>query len=202
MSAAEKNGSDRRAMIAASAVHVIARDGLRSLTHRAVDREAAIPQGSTSYYAPTRHALLELVVSVLAERSIADAERAMTQLRVSMKDQVRVDALTLAARIDELVTVLTSRPDDMKVRYALLLELEAGALRDRLTEKSDVHTAMIHAVGSVLSKLGSAHPESHAVELITLTDSLVLHRIMSRSDTSFEPIIKAYLLGIVDGSAC
>ncbi|MFT4127472.1 MAG: TetR family transcriptional regulator, partial [Gordonia sp. (in: high G+C Gram-positive bacteria)] len=51
---------------------MIARDGLRALTHRAVDREAGIPQGSTSYHAATRQSLVELIVDGLAAKSAAD----------------------------------------------------------------------------------------------------------------------------------
>ncbi|WFR73994.1 TetR family transcriptional regulator [Prescottella defluvii] len=46
----------RTALIADAAVTLIAQQGLRALTHRAVDRAAGIPEGSTSYYAPpARH---------------------------------------------------------------------------------------------------------------------------------------------------
>ena len=53
---------------------------MRALTHRAVDQALALPDGSTSYYLRTRRALLERVVSRLAERTAADlrAARAMT----------------------------------------------------------------------------------------------------------------------------
>ena len=66
----------RRPEIADAAIEVIARDGLRGLTHRAVDRELGIAIGSTSYYARTRRELLDMVVRRLSERTYADVERA------------------------------------------------------------------------------------------------------------------------------
>ena len=40
----------RRALIADAAISTLARDGMRGLTHRAVDRAAGLPEGSASYY--------------------------------------------------------------------------------------------------------------------------------------------------------
>ncbi len=55
----------RREAIADAAVGVIADQGIRGLTHRAVDEAAGLPAGSTSYYFRTRAALLEAVVAHL-----------------------------------------------------------------------------------------------------------------------------------------
>ncbi|QKV75968.1 TetR/AcrR family transcriptional regulator [Amycolatopsis sp. Hca4] len=54
---------DRLDVIADAAIEVIAAEGMRGLTHRAVDRAAGLPVGSTSYYARTRAALLELTIA-------------------------------------------------------------------------------------------------------------------------------------------
>lgn len=48
----------RRIQIGEAAVHVIAREGCRGLTHRAVDREARLPIGTTINYHRTREDLL------------------------------------------------------------------------------------------------------------------------------------------------
>src|SRR5664279_4425592 len=63
---------DRRAAMADAAIAIIGERGLRALTHRAVDQALALPDGSTSYYLRTRHALLERVVGRLGERTAAD----------------------------------------------------------------------------------------------------------------------------------
>ena len=62
----------RRAVIADAAISTIARNGMRGLTHRAVDRAAGLPQGSASYYFRTRQALLQATVERLAELTSAD----------------------------------------------------------------------------------------------------------------------------------
>ncbi|MGW3963194.1 TetR/AcrR family transcriptional regulator [Amycolatopsis sp. NPDC005003] len=54
---------ERVEVIGDAAIAVIAAEGMRGLTHRAVDRAAGLPVGSTSYYARTRAALLELTIA-------------------------------------------------------------------------------------------------------------------------------------------
>ena len=62
----------RRAEIADAAITTLARDGMRGLTHRAVDRTAGLPEGSASYYFRTRQALLKATVDRLAELDSTD----------------------------------------------------------------------------------------------------------------------------------
>src|SRR3954447_1685384 len=50
--------TDRRTGILDAALSVLAHDGMRALTHRAVDAAAGIAPGSTSYYFRTRAALV------------------------------------------------------------------------------------------------------------------------------------------------
>jgi DNA-binding transcriptional regulator YbjK len=79
--------TDRRQLIAAAGLRVVAAGGLRSLTHRAVDAEASMPTGSSSYYFRSREALVaacverlvaidleELAAVGLTERQMAVAE--------------------------------------------------------------------------------------------------------------------------------
>lgn len=56
---------DRRALIADSALRVIGAGGMRALTHAAVDAEAGLPKGSTSYYCRKRIDLLRLTLQRL-----------------------------------------------------------------------------------------------------------------------------------------
>ncbi|MET0287001.1 MAG: TetR family transcriptional regulator [Polyangiales bacterium] len=72
---------DRRQRIAEAAIAVIARDGGRGLSHRAVDAELALPVGSVSYYFRTRKALLDAAVARLVERDEQDVRELMASLR-------------------------------------------------------------------------------------------------------------------------
>lgn len=71
---ARGNGQDRRVRIAEAALELLAREGARGLTHRAVDSELGLPAGSTSYYYSTRATLLLAAAQRLMELDIADIE--------------------------------------------------------------------------------------------------------------------------------
>src|SRR3954462_7251392 len=61
---------DRRSTILDGALAVLAEQGMRGLTHRAVDAAADLPSGSTSYYFRSRAALVAGCVQRLLERDL------------------------------------------------------------------------------------------------------------------------------------
>lgn len=63
---------DRRNAIADAGLNVIATEGARGLTHRAVDRAAEVPAGTTSNYFRTRDALLAGLVDRVYTRIAPD----------------------------------------------------------------------------------------------------------------------------------
>src|SRR3954452_20690742 len=62
----------RRRELLAAALQVVAADGLRGLTHRAVDRRAGLPEGTCSAYFRTREALQTGLTQYVAGRCGAD----------------------------------------------------------------------------------------------------------------------------------
>jgi DNA-binding transcriptional regulator YbjK len=68
--------SARTRQVGDAAIAVLAEQGARGLTHRAVDAEAGLPPGTTSNYARTREALLTLTLTRIAELEAADAVEA------------------------------------------------------------------------------------------------------------------------------
>lgn len=86
----------RRQQLVEAAVVVVARSGLRGLTHRAVDAQAGLPEGSCSAYLRTRMALLTALVEHVA-RTLGE------------------DVAALAGRLEEC-----TGPDDAAVATAAL----------------------------------------------------------------------------------
>jgi len=187
----------RRTLIADSAIEIIARDGVRALTHRAVDREAGIPQGSTSYHARTRRALLEVVVGALAERTLADATRLASFLDARFEDSQEVSVEELARALGDLVDSLTSRHSDMKARLALILEVDDDALRGQLLGDSEVQSVGRRVVVSALAARGQTVDDAQADEVVSLLDALVFQRTIVGGGTSVEAIIATYLKGLL-----
>src|SRR5262249_26557192 len=84
----------RRAELADAAIATLARDGMRGLTHRAVDRAAGLPEGSASYYFRTRQALLKATVERLAE---LDSAEMLPSTSLPVQSGHELDAFAAAA---------------------------------------------------------------------------------------------------------
>lgn len=64
----------RRTELADAAITVLATEGARGLTHRAVDRQSGAPAGTTSNYFRSRTALLEGLAARIGERFAPEPE--------------------------------------------------------------------------------------------------------------------------------
>ncbi|MDZ7930764.1 MAG: TetR family transcriptional regulator [Rhodococcus sp. (in: high G+C Gram-positive bacteria)] len=102
---------DRRTAIADAALEVIACEGLRALTHRAIDSALDYPAGSTSYYFRTKSDLSAAVAARLVELSRA------TFVDIAGTES---DVATVIARY--LHDALTHRTIELRARYALMLD--------------------------------------------------------------------------------
>ena len=193
-------GSDRRAAIGDAAIAIVAREGLRSLTHRAVDRALNLPAGSTSYYTRTRRGLIELMVHRLANRTVSDLRPAAAP---SEPTAATVDGT--AAQLAGLLDQLALRADDHRARYALSVDLvHDPELHAFITSASPVRAGMLAAAALRLGRLGVAQPEQHAHGLVALVDGLLFDRVAgSGLDPAARPeagaMIAAYLRGLTAG---
>jgi DNA-binding transcriptional regulator YbjK len=66
---------ERRTALADAGIAVLAREGSRGLTHRAVDAESGAPAGTASNYFRTRDALVGALVTRIGERLAPAPER-------------------------------------------------------------------------------------------------------------------------------
>jgi DNA-binding transcriptional regulator YbjK len=187
-------GTDRRAAIGDAAIAIVAREGLRSLTHRAVDRELSLPAGSASYYARTRRQLIEAMVNRLANRTVSD-------LRPQPPQRLRTVAAA-AKRLAGALDQLAQRADDHRARYALTVDLVHDPdLHALITSRSPIRAGSLAAATATLDDLGVADPAAHAPGLVALMDGLLYDRVAgSGADPAArppaEPILRAYLTGL------
>ncbi|QAY72322.1 FAD-binding protein [Agromyces protaetiae] len=198
---------NRRELIADAAIALLAREGLRSLTHRAVDREAGLPNGSTSYYASTRLALIELVAHRLADRSARELGAVFAELeRRSAEHADDPDRLEIAVEVlDGFVQRLADRSEDQRARYALMIDLvERESIRGILSSASPLAGTTLDVARGFLARLGvDARPEQ-VQNLVLLTDGLVFALVSRigygylRLDTA--SVLRAYLTAIANGA--
>ncbi|WP_102191863.1 TetR/AcrR family transcriptional regulator [Microbacterium aurantiacum] len=108
----------RRRTITDAGLRVLAHDGSRGLTHRAVDLEAGVPTGTTSNYFRTRDALIESLVERIGER-LAPAPEDLAARASSVPSR--------ALFADYLRDIVRRLSDDRDVTLALFeLRLESS----------------------------------------------------------------------------
>ena len=159
-----------------AAIEVIAAEGMRGLTHRAVDRTAGLPAGSTSYYARTRAALLELTIS-----------------RIIALDRVEVSPRTggLAEFIAEYAfEAITSGRKRMLARYEFALE---ATRRPELRAVYDEGGKLIRLrAAEVLAAAGSADPDRHATLVVNWMEGAIFDALVgtgSRHPPTLESLV-------------
>ncbi|MEN3613466.1 TetR/AcrR family transcriptional regulator [Plantactinospora sp. ZYX-F-223] len=129
----------RRTALLDAAIEVLARDGSRGLTFRAVDAEAGVPTGTTSNYFANRQDLLGQVTQRTRERltpveaEVAETMRAprdralVTRLMQDLLGRMRRDPSSYLAML-ELRLEATRRPE----LQAALTEVFSANLQDSI----------------------------------------------------------------------
>jgi len=155
---------DRRTQILDAALHVLAEQGMRGLTHRAADTAAGIPAGSTSYYFRTRAALVSGCLGRLLEIDL-ETEVPLVAAPASLDS-----LLEIVVRIGvEMVT--TQRMRTMARLQLTLAAAGDGELRAGLTDAR----ATIRARGAeALLALGATEADVAADRVLAVLDGLVL----------------------------
>ncbi|GLY74260.1 hypothetical protein Airi01_025270 [Actinoallomurus iriomotensis] len=171
----------RRERLADAAIDTLAREGLRGLTHRAVDRAAGVPEGSCSYYFRTRQALLTAAVDRLAELDAADI--AALPAPPDPTELGENDAVEALARMVER-WVTTGRVQ-MLARYELALEA---------TRRSELRATLVAAgvrfraiAESLLTAMGAAEPARQAPIFVACLDGLIFDHLAGAGALELKP---------------
>lgn len=158
--------SDRRDLIADATIVTIAREGMRGLTHRAVDRAAGLPEGSTSYYFRTREALLFAALARMAELDLADIGE------IPEVGGVEEMSALLAAVMRRW---LTSARERTQARFELSLEAtRRPELRAKMTEYGSGFRLMPERL---LAAAGVRDARLRAMALVSFIDGVLFHQI-------------------------
>lgn len=148
---------ERRILLTDAGLAVLAREGARGLTHRAVDREAGLPIGTTSNYFPGRADLL----GALAERVFVRLEPDPGTLE-DLESRPR-DSSTFADHMAEIVERTTRNPSLMLA----LMELKLEAARNEGVARPIAEALARQFDADVSYQEGSGLPgERREVELL------------------------------------
>ncbi|MEU7783300.1 TetR family transcriptional regulator [Amycolatopsis sp. NPDC049159] len=124
-----RRNPERRAALLDAAIEVLAAEGARGLTFRAVDQQAGVPVGTTSNYFAGRDEILKRAGERVYERLVDEA--VIADGLAGPKDR---------ARVAELMHALVDRVAAFPTGFLALLELRLEAtrrpeLRDVLTRR-------------------------------------------------------------------
>ncbi|MGB0099694.1 MAG: TetR family transcriptional regulator C-terminal domain-containing protein [Nocardioides sp.] len=173
--------SPRRRQLLDAAVHVIADDGLKGLTHRAVDRRAGLPEGSCSAYLRTRRALQAALTEYVAGRLLTDVDRLAERLRCSAAASAdgtvdgavdgAVEQLGVESALDLFLVWL-----DQRELLLARLELTVAATRDPELARllADHRSRLVEIVEGIMAAIGKEHTQERAETLVASYDGILL----------------------------
>ena len=153
---------DRRTAIADAAIVVLSEQGARGLTHRAVDRQLALPDGSTSYYFRTRAALMSSAADRLVALDMAD----VSAVGDAIPDLVRLLVHWMAPA--------------RRVRLTARFELFMEATRDpeiRALLNAPRQAFVAHAART-LRKAGADDAKLAATILVSIVEGVLLNELI------------------------
>ncbi|NEB08442.1 TetR family transcriptional regulator [Streptomyces coelicoflavus] len=174
--------SDRRTFLADAALDVLADEGMRGLTHRAVDRRAAMPPGTTSAYFRTRAALLTGLVSRLVRLDQAEFQTTAEELPPMRTVDELVDGMMVLTR--QRLTGEGRRRS--LARHACAVEsVRDEELREILVPREN---AGREAVRLFLAEHGVTDLEHRTHTLLTCLDGLVFDRLVNGGEVRREAL--------------
>ncbi|MEV5934497.1 TetR/AcrR family transcriptional regulator [Streptomyces sp. NPDC093250] len=140
-----RRNEQRRAALVDAAIEVLARDGARGLTFRAVDTEAAVPVGTASNYFASRDELLTQAGARVYER-LQPEEELIARQRAGGRDR---EAYAV------LMREVVGRVAAFRTGYLALLELRLEA-----TRRPELRTVLTERVRADVAANVRYHEES------------------------------------------
>lgn len=180
----------RRDAVLGAAVQVLGTGGSRALTHRAVDREAGVAEGTTSNYFRTRKALVAGVLRYISQAEAAPLDELLAPGGLDAEALIALSA-------DRIEFLLGPGRSLTLARHALFLEaaLDASLRPDLVAESRpwwELGTAL-------LAQLGVPEPAARSRWLFAYVDGLMVDQL-ARPDPGFDAraAVRAGLHGLLE----
>jgi DNA-binding transcriptional regulator YbjK len=187
----ERVRTPRMELLLQAALHVVAEHGLRGLTHRAVDREAGLPEGSCSAYLRTRRALVTALTSYVATGVTEDCEELARDLSACHLED---------AQAIELVTSFFMRRLDERERLLARMELSLAAARDPelAAMLASNQQQLVELVGSILAARHKDHSGERAATMVASFDGILLGAL-PLPEASRRPFVRQSIEVLIGG---
>jgi DNA-binding transcriptional regulator YbjK len=162
----------RRVELCDAAIQLLANHGANGLTHRKVDRQAGLPDGTTSFYFRTRLALLRGVAERVAELDLADL--------LSATRANGVDRASASSELAKVVMRAGTEPwrSRTKARYELMLQASRDPeLVDAFEQNLDLFTQLHRDIVLRLQPPGY-EPDKAVIEDETLVTMMFVNGLL------------------------
>lgn len=155
---------DRRALITTTALRMIDEVGLAAVNHRAIDKAAGLPIGTTSNYFRTRAALYEAILRMMLNDQIDQLD----QFAVSALPRSQDELVDLLARIIEAGGDRSATDGaTARNRYAARIKLSLKAVDDPRLAATMRHTRAA-SLEALSAQVRAVHPAATDEQMDTL----------------------------------
>ncbi|WP_244932007.1 TetR/AcrR family transcriptional regulator [Nocardioides sp. W7] len=165
--------SPRRRALLDAALQVLAEQGLRGLTHRAVDRQASLPEGSCSAYLRTRKALLTALTEYVAASLADDVDAIASELAGLPHD---VDTARKVGSVAQMFLGWLAHPEMLLARQELTIEATRDP--DLAAVLETARTGLVDVVDGILRTRGKDHGPERAEWLVASLDGILLAALL------------------------
>jgi len=172
---------DRKTLIADAAIAILGTQGARALTHRAVDAQAGLPAGSTSFYCRTKLDLLKLTLARHVALDLADlaADAAGdVPARWTLPD--------LLERLQHRLSDWLQAPKRVRLVARFELFLVASREPELAARLVPVRDQFMAATEAALRRCGLTDPAGRARMLVTVVDGHLVDCIHSGSESPLD----------------
>ncbi|MFH9425104.1 TetR/AcrR family transcriptional regulator [Streptomyces sp. NPDC017529] len=183
---------ERRTALVDAAIEVLAREGARGLTFRAVDAQAGVPVGTASNYFASRDDLFTQAGSRIHVRMTPDPVKVGEAMRPAPSREL----------VTELMRWLVRRMSDERTGYLAMLELRLEATRRPALQAeltSAVRTAFEESVQFHLDAGLPGDAETVLALYLAMTGVLLEHFTLPGvlSDTELDKLVETVVTHIV-----
>jgi DNA-binding transcriptional regulator YbjK len=192
------NSDERRRDLCDAAILLLGTNGARAVTHRKVDQEAGVPDGTTSFYFRTRSALFQAVAERVTELDLDDLTAvSQTEVHESPSEPSKLAQIVFGSAEGAGLT-------RTKARY----ELALMAVRDaEMTQTLQQSTARFMQLGRDAVRTlqpSDPAPSEELLEHQTIAAMMFINGVMfgiARGDHPIESPeqLDRYLTGVVRG---
>jgi DNA-binding transcriptional regulator YbjK len=172
--------SPRVQQVGDAAIAVLAEQGARGLTHRAVDAAGGLPPGTTSNYARTRTALLTLTLTRIAELDAADGAR------VSGSVQAGSGLADGLARME--FRMITDEEARRRVLARFELAFEASRRAELRAAYDEMGQSFRTQAAQLLGAAGSTSPDRDAWTLIAWIEGTAFYSLAGAGRTAIPSV--------------